>query len=354
MTTNSIARKFVEICKSHGLSIRAVADVAGISESVIRNFRDIDGRVPNVSTRILIARSLHVLTADYIDIVDLFGIDGDAGFNHQVNQEKFKPVYNLIKARGLIPYKLAKEAGVGVGILPALLDGDIDDDAILGNIARVLNVGVDRIKITSNDNVDAESAGSGNISLIDRVSHLYIFSGLDSDQVAAYAATLVGGRNVMLEAAEDAVRWVTGQDSPFGQEWSLRRLYYMLYLKELLEKQIKEMTRPRLADLVRMELIMLTEDRTRFHIQSSDGSLYVRYAYRSEGYLEIGSPDFRGKLAKPDWLADVLEGIETCTPFFARIVMTDPVRKEDLAEVFLERGWRKTLRGEFEFGSKGK
>ena len=151
MSANPAAQPLNELIASHGLSIRAVADAAGITESIIRKFRDILGRTPNKAARIAIAQALHILTQEVVDLVSLFSVNGDAAYQCEVNVDRNPKLSDLLRVRRLTPRRLARESRVKIDTIVRLLKNTAIDPGSVQKLADYLGVSSADIGVVSSN-----------------------------------------------------------------------------------------------------------------------------------------------------------------------------------------------------------
>ena len=354
MIGNPKARHLFDFIARHDLSVRSVADAADVSEGGLRSFRDVPGRMPNVSTRVRIASALHLLTQEKIYLNSLFGMDGQASearvYSDEINRDYNKNLSKLLSERGIRPIDLAKNAKVGVDRVVELLRNQfLDDDSVL-KIADYLGVPPDSIGFVPARmrglyrNSDPELPEQRDGLLFDRqdlsrmrsvADILYFYGGLGEGILDAddqYPAPV-----------ERTLSLIANHDSGLGRNFTPQRLYHLYVIRDQLNAEIGRMTSPPLADHIRLVLpglIEMREDRKHSTtIYSPDGHIYVRHA--SSELVSIGSPE-HWECNSPEWLSRVLEGIEFCATRTEFIVMTDLVRESELAQVYLDRGWQKS------------
>ena len=188
--------------------------------------------------------------------------------------------------------------------------------------------------------------------LLSMCQDMSMLAGRSASEVENYFATHTSTRPLTDEAyfmgIADALKPIQGEDSPFGPPGSPRRLYALLILQSAIETEIDILTRPALAECVRIELPNLGRSeyngRCCTDISTFDGRLYVRAACVASGYCEIGSPAHYIHTT-PEWLEEVLASVEATRRFYGQIVMTDPVLDARLKEVYTRRGWVRAQNG---------
>lgn len=108
MTINPAAQPLIDFIDAHGLSIRSVARAADTDEGTIRQYRDVPNRRMNIKARVAIAKALHVLTQEKIDIVKLFGVAEDSPRRREINIKENINLSMLLKEKNLTPKTFAR------------------------------------------------------------------------------------------------------------------------------------------------------------------------------------------------------------------------------------------------------
>lgn len=154
MTPNPTATALFDFIRAHALPLRAVARLAHISDTAIRLFRDTPGRTLNRDTRIAIAKALHVLTQESVDLAALFPCEGDGAYQESINVDRNPRFSAILALKGLTPSALSKQSGVKIDtIINLLLNKTIDEDRA-GKLARYLGVDPTQIGIGGKDGFD--------------------------------------------------------------------------------------------------------------------------------------------------------------------------------------------------------